>query len=380
MENFPKLPLKLRQFLFFDNLKLKKFARTSILVLHILTLTLFGLLCFATTFQKPFKFEIVINGLMMSTITIGCIVKFIFVSRNFEKLKALTKSFKNSYVEFKRRKFKIFFKLYCGFAFIQLPVAARECFMKVLQGNFEFPLYIKFPFDTSRPAVHTIAMLCLLYAHILLLLIHNTCDIFIYEIIFNLSMEFKVLRRKFEAVKVPTLENLKRPKVIVIGKGVKELKPFVDEVRVEKLLKLFNEHKKLLINLKKLKKVLEIPFAFNFTVSALIIGLILLRMTIADSSAMIPLAFGLIMSFNKIFLQCSFGQLLMNSCEKVSEGIYGSSWEDFEDEKIRKMIVVAIKRAQKGDGFKIMKFIKVDLEQFVVVRERNYLRSLYICN
>jgi hypothetical protein len=57
----------------------------------------------------------------------------------------------------------------------------------------------------------------------------------------------------------------------------------------------------------------------------------------------------------------------MDSCEEVAKGVYGCEWEDFEDENVRKKVVMVVKRSQRGDGFKILNCIKIDMEQFVRV-------------
>jgi hypothetical protein len=67
-------------------------------------------------------------------------------------------------------------------------------------------------------------------------------------------------------------------------------------------------------------------------------------------------------------LQCDYGQMLKDASLSVADGIYESGWENLEDEKLKKMLMMIIMRSQKSSALTAMKFNEINLEQFAKVK------------
>lgn len=396
MENFLKLPSTLRKFLLFSEMSYTKSLQTLLFSINIIFMSIIGLLCGATMFQDPFAIETFMSGLMLSTVTLLAIVKYSVIYYNWKDIQKIIKglprrsSKKESLKDSKARKnFKTFCSVFIIYSLVSVITVLIEAFRFALKKSF--PLHIKFPFDTSSNIIYLITFFSYLYAHLLLVFVNNFCDIFIYEIIFTIAMEFRILNREFSELKIDENADCGIPVIMIapcnsdnkiLKPNTKNLRPITSlPTNVQNLIDLLKKHSNLLENVEEIKKIFEIPFSFTFIVSSSIICSILFRISL--NSYQIPiLFFGLIINFNKIFLQCFFGQFLNDLTLEVSNGIFYSDWFDIEDEKVKKLIIVAIKRSQKSDGFKILKFMNVNMEQFVVVLEAAYsyfmlCRTLY---
>lgn len=63
-----------------------------------------------------------------------------------------------------------------------------------------------------------------------------------------------------------------------------------------------------------------------------------------------------------------FCQRVIDASEKVSEAIYDCGWENFQDEKIQKIVLFALLRAQREERFRILDYWTINLELFGDVR------------
>jgi len=71
---------------------------------------------------------------------------------------------------------------------------------------------------------------------------------------------------------------------------------------------------------------------------------------------------------NQILILCFFGQMLKDSSECVVDGIYDCGWEDLEDMKLRKSILLALLRAQRVSKLTVFSIFTITLSQFQKVR------------
>ena len=79
-------------------------------------------------------------------------------------------------------------------------------------------------------------------------------------------------------------------------------------------------------------------------------------------------ATGLLMNANFMRLQCDYGQMLKDVSLSVADGIYESGWENLDDEKLKKMLMMIIMRSQVRSNLKAFGFVVIDKEQFSKVR------------
>ena len=71
---------------------------------------------------------------------------------------------------------------------------------------------------------------------------------------------------------------------------------------------------------------------------------------------------------NQILILCFFGQMLKDSSEYVAVGIYDCGWEDLNDMRLRKSILLALLRAQKVSKLTVFSIFTITLSQFQKVR------------
>lgn len=383
MENFLSLPLKLRKLLLFADFTSKISLQYLCFAINVLIIITFGLCGVATIFEST-EVEEVMSGVTFLTVVIVVVAKYSTIYLKWNEIQGIVRKLPQKYSareqKYRRnfRRFSIGFKI---FALLTVFAAINEALRTALKGTFEFPLHVKFPFDTSGTFVYGITIIFCMFSHILLLLTHHTSELIIYEVIFMLAMEFKILAREFEELGIALDAKLIKPVIILASrdqnKKFKALTPFYEHIKVQKLFDLIHRHSQLLEYNKKLRQILEIPLDFTFVVSSSLVCFSFFRLFIG-SYAIPALMATFMLNFNKIFLQCFFGQFLRNNFQEVTQEIYNCGWEDFDEENLRKLIVLVLKRSQSDDGLKVMHFLKIDMEQFVAVSIKAKEYSLFI--
>lgn len=123
--------------------------------------------------------------------------------------------------------------------------------------------------------------------------------------------------------------------------------------------------------MKKFREICEVPVTYNIAVSAFIISSIAFRMSI-DRFPPAFLVIVLIFTIRGPAVLTYFCQMMKDASDEVAAAIYDCGWENFEDEKIRKLVTYSIMRAQKSEGFKILNWAEINLELFGKVKLKNF--------
>lgn len=121
--------------------------------------------------------------------------------------------------------------------------------------------------------------------------------------------------------------------------------------------------------MKQFKEICEVPFTYNIVVSAFIISSLAFRISIELFPPGI-LVVGLIFTSLRTAILTYFCQILKDASSEVADAIYDCGWQNFEDEKIRKLVTYSLMRAQKSEGFKILDWAEINLELFAKVRNK----------
>lgn len=153
--------------------------------------------------------------------------------------------------------------------------------------------------------------------------------------------------------------------------GIRNLQ-FMTENEVElELSKLIDKHQKIFHLVQDLSEIFSQTFFFRFIVSASLIGLNLFQLqttvNIFDNSIFfIYTCFEL----GQVFLQCYFGQFLIDASEKIADEIYSCGWENWQRIGLKKTLVNVLQRAQKPAVLTIWKFGVISMGQFTWVSQK----------
>ncbi|KAG5683294.1 hypothetical protein PVAND_012582 [Polypedilum vanderplanki] len=115
-------------------------------------------------------------------------------------------------------------------------------------------------------------------------------------------------------------------------------------------------------------KAFSIVFLIKFVISATNIAMILFHLRAQNDFGHFIVNIAYVTSeLNQIFLQCYIGQLLMNSSEQIIDSLYDCGWENWENLKLKKTILIIMQRSQKPAVLTIGKFGTVSVQQFTDV-------------
>jgi hypothetical protein len=102
--------------------------------------------------------------------------------------------------------------------------------------------------------------------------------------------------------------------------------------------------------------------------TSVILCLLAFRLSVAKNLTDESSTFIALMSiFLQIFLQCNFGQKLMDASSEMAEAAYTCDWERNDDKELKKCLQLIIVRSQKAATLKFGKFGDIFLEQFLFV-------------
>ncbi|KAG5683307.1 hypothetical protein PVAND_012594 [Polypedilum vanderplanki] len=204
-------------------------------------------------------------------------------------------------------------------------------------GQKSFPFEIKFPFDAFRHDVYPFLIIWVFFSHILYLLTLLTNENFIYGLITVISIEFKLL--------AINLKNLKE-----------------DPENIYHCIKRQNELYKIV---EKLQKILAPSFFINFLLSSILLCFTAFISSIAnDFMTLITEILFCFVGMLQICIQCFFGQILYDTSSSLVDSIYDCGWENMNDVKLKKLIMIIIIRSQKPAAFSLLGIWKITLEQF----------------
>lgn len=248
----------------------------------------------------------------------------------------------NIEVYFKR--YQMFTKIYSWimsssmFFFCYVPFATF-----IMTGKRVLPFLFMFPFDVTQMAVYPLIMAWLSLVHLTYVLSCIANEIFLYGIITVLSIEFKLLRVKFESLD----DN--------------------EEVN-QNLIKCIERHNELLNISMTIERIFAPSFFCNFVMSSLVICFTALQASTSSDIFEVIFcgAFCIVTSANTI-MQSIFGQLLKDSSNEVAVGIWNCKWERYKNLSSKRNILTLLMRVQKPVILTAMNFSEVNMEQFAGV-------------
>lgn len=223
----------------------------------------------------------------------------------------------------------------------------------LLFGTMALFLNYWYPFDPYQLHTFPYAYVWVMWAAYTALINMLATDSNLYSIITILSMEFDILNTDLKNI-------LKTPK----------------DKRVKKMQELIDHHNHLLDLSDRLQDIYSVTFLFSFFISSLILCFVVFQISQSSNPATIAFFFSYFgMMGGPIMLLCLYGQKLINSSASITEGIYESDWETFDDNDFKKQIILVTLRAQRFKQLTAMKFSNVSLESLTAVNILKVARS-----
>ena len=143
--------------------------------------------------------------------------------------------------------------------------------------------------------------------------------------------------------------------------------------RLKQIKDLAYRHNRLLNIGDTLQDIFSLTIFLTFAVSSLSLCFIAFRLVIVEADITIYALYvpylGIICG--QIFFLCIFGQKLIDSCESVTDGAYFSEWETFDDNKIKKQLILIMCRGQKPKVLTALGFTEISLSTFSAVRKKS---------
>lgn len=215
-----------------------------------------------------------------------------------------------------------------------------------ISGSTTLVSNLWFPFDVHQhfPVV-VIWELLLSYCFLTFAL---SSDILLFVLLSVISMEFDYLKH-----------------------DLKNLNYESEEQRKEKVAALVDRHNDLFELSDKLQQVFGSAFLYNFITSSLIICFVSFHLMTLDGNVYLFVfdSIYLIVVTVPIWLLCFFGQKLIDSSGGVADRIYECDWSNFDDNELKKDVIIMILRAQRPNRLTAMGFADISLETFATVRD-----------
>ena len=230
--------------------------------------------------------------------------------------------------------------------FLALTQVAFPVIPFLINGTMENSIKYWFPFDTCTPSTFPISLVWADWVAWTLFLSSLASDALLYACISVIAMEFNILRV-----------------------DLKNLSSTQSHKRIKTLGVLTDRHNKLLELSEKLQGIYSVSFLLSFGGSSVIMCVVVFQLSVGkmDLAAYIFYLAYLALMGGQILYLCSFGQKLINASESVAEGVYTSEWESFEEEDLKKQLVLTILRAQKAKRLSAMNFAEISLVSYTTV-------------
>ncbi|XP_070505439.1 odorant receptor 4-like [Chironomus tepperi] len=150
-----------------------------------------------------------------------------------------------------------------------------------------------------------------------------------------------------------------------LGDGINSIQYMIEDEIESELQALIDEHQKIFQLVQDLSDIFSETFFVRFIVSAALIGLLLFQLqtteNIFDNSIFFIYTF---FELCQVFLQCYFGQFLIDASEKIADEVYNCGWENWQRIALKKKLITVLQRAQKPAVLKIWKFGVISMGQF----------------
>lgn len=156
-----------------------------------------------------------------------------------------------------------------------------------------------------------------------------------------------------------------------LGDRIENLQYMLEDEIESELPTLIEKHQKIFQLVQDLSDIFSETFFFRFIVSASLIGLNLFQLRITENIFDNSIFFVYTcFELGQVFLQCYFGQFLINASEKIADEVYNCGWENWQSIGLKKKLITVMQRAQKPAVLTIWKFGVISIEQFTWVSQK----------
>ena len=309
--------------------------------------------CAVSTIEQSFDLSALTYLMTIVSSTANLVVKCLVAFLNKSKISAVLDQLKRIFPNKRHHKkyhistylksFTMFVKLYSFLMFTTCCCVISIPLIKLFRsGQRTLPLNIRVSFDGNHNGTYALIYLCATWACANSVIVVAAIDSLMFGMITLVSMEFNILKNRFEDLKHESKGNVER-----------------------QTRNLIQRHSELIECSKCLEKIFSPTFLFNFLQSSFVICLTAFQYT--TSSEPVDSIFNLsycAAMLNQIWLLCFFGQKIIDSSTRIADGVYDSGWEKIENAKVRKALNVIIQRAQKPTKLTAMSFMDVSLKSF----------------
>lgn len=369
-DSFTKFPLFCYKLVFFDFKPLKENANLLERMKHAVKINYFRfyvimlLVCVASfsTFSIVVAESFVAASENIPNIVTGVLIiskissSLIFRQEIWDIFEVLRATFTNRGSDDERYKVKEYLdnfhrvvRTFAVVLFLLFVPIAMSIVTFLITGVMKLPVNYWYPFDAYQPHTFPIALTWVNYAASYSLIHMLAADSLLFALMTVLAMEFDFLKLD--------LTDFHQTPSKMIGDEIKSL---------------IKRHNVLLDIGDRLQSIYETTFLCCFMISSTVLCFLAFHLSaIPSEEAVAAYSFYvpyLSMICGQVLLLCVFGQKVSDSSEKVAEGVYNCNWEEFEDESVKKHLLMMIMRSQRPTRLTAMNFGDVSLASFKTVR------------
>lgn len=308
-------------------------------------------------FSDPFDMEKATLGInvciAMSTIVWKSILQY-FYGVNIVKI---ANDLRREYTKIEVYKYKIdtytskvrkFGKTYAAFWIAPVVMQfSMVLLVLILTGQKTFPLFIQFPefFNASNNFVYPFLFLYIFWSLSSPSAVMISFDTALFNLVTAISMEFNIL-----------------------SEDVKSLKSFEQQNIFVELGKIIDRQNKLFDITLRLENVFTSSNFYNLLMSSICICFFaFILSTTNDIYQIVLMGTYCTSTIYLLYLECNYGQILMDASIGLMDKIYDCGWENFDDLKVKKQIVLMLMRSKKPAKLTVMGFANITKGQFTSV-------------
>ncbi|CAG9801231.1 unnamed protein product [Chironomus riparius] len=192
-----------------------------------------------------------------------------------------------------------------------------------------------FPFDAAHPVIYPFVISWVYMAEIIISILNFSDLTLLFGILACISMRFEVLAEKLKDLKIIADKNLLR----------------------EIIRQLNEEHIMLLDITSKMNKIFSLSFFFSLIMSSVSMCFLAFEASISDRIDHVFFYSNFIaLTLFTMFLQCYYGQKVMDTSSKIAYGVIECGWEGMTDNKMKKDLLFIMMRAQKKTKLTVLSF------------------------
>jgi len=336
--------------------------------LNIANLMLYSCICIANIYTEPLDISILSFYAIIFANSQIAFVKYFLIFRNRQKIQEIMKKLPAFYSIMDEQDFKVSQQLrWCRVPFLMNSFTIFGGVFISLLTPFDENIYfntIRFPF-MSNAVVYYSVNIWIRVMIIVAQLITVINESIAYGLIIILTVEFQKLDHLILEFKAKLLErSRKAAKLKNILPENRETSSTIQDL-TSKVKEIVDQHSQLL----EIRNELENIFAPAFLVNYLCGTICLLMseiLTLVINNPVDGVAFlsGGVSQTLIFFIQCYYCQQLKEACLSVSDAIYDCKWEEIEDVKVKKHLLMILMRSQKSKTLTCWKFAENSFSLF----------------